>query len=403
MPPKKDGASKKTMDKVATKVIEDKTFGLKNKKKSKKVQAYVESVAKQVKSGVAAKAGAARKGVDEMHAEAAKKAKEQQAALEREMAALLRSTIKQPKLEPGVDPKSVLCEFFKQGCCEKGDKCKFSHDLTVGRKAAKIDLYTDRRRLDGDGGGDETNADWDQSKLEEVVKTKHGAEKPAATRTDIVCKFFLDAIEKEVYGWFWKCPNGEDCKYKHALPAGYVYKSKKDRDLEAAARAAEADNAVSMEELIEEERKKLPPPDKLTPVTAESFAAWKEARAKRKAEELEARRVEEAKRTGTKGFSVLSGRALFTYDPALFVDDDAADADVYSEHDEEEEAGGAASASASGAASSAAGAPIDESVFLADGADDLEGLEEEEEEDGDDGAEEEDEDGEAEEDAADDE
>jgi len=26
------------------------------------------------------------------------------------------------QLEPGVDPKSVLCEFFKAGCCEKGDK-----------------------------------------------------------------------------------------------------------------------------------------------------------------------------------------------------------------------------------------------------------------------------------------
>jgi hypothetical protein len=36
------------------------------------------------------------------------------------MQALLRASIKQPKLEAGVDPKSVVCEFFKQGLCDKG-------------------------------------------------------------------------------------------------------------------------------------------------------------------------------------------------------------------------------------------------------------------------------------------
>ena len=24
---------------------------------------------------------------------------------------------------------------------------------------------------------------------------------------------------------FWQCPNGKECKYKHALPPGYVLKS----------------------------------------------------------------------------------------------------------------------------------------------------------------------------------
>lgn len=39
--------------------------------------------------------------------------------------------------------------------------------------------------------------------------------------TTIVCKFFLDAIEEEKYGWFWVCPNGgKACKYRHALPPG---------------------------------------------------------------------------------------------------------------------------------------------------------------------------------------
>lgn len=24
---------------------------------------------------------------------------------------------------------------------------------------------------------------------------------------------------------FWSCPNGKECKYKHALPPGYILKS----------------------------------------------------------------------------------------------------------------------------------------------------------------------------------
>jgi len=39
----------------------------------------------------------------------------------------------------------VLCVFFKAGSCEKGGKCKFSHDLNVGRKVEKKNLYEDGR------------------------------------------------------------------------------------------------------------------------------------------------------------------------------------------------------------------------------------------------------------------
>jgi hypothetical protein len=46
MPPK---ANRKTVEKEKNKIIEDKTFGLKNKNKSKKVQQYVQRVAEQVK------------------------------------------------------------------------------------------------------------------------------------------------------------------------------------------------------------------------------------------------------------------------------------------------------------------------------------------------------------------
>jgi hypothetical protein len=42
---------------------------------------------------------------------------------------------------------------------------------------------------------------WDQQKLEDVVQDKHHAGgRNSPTRTDIICKFFLDAIENRKYG-----------------------------------------------------------------------------------------------------------------------------------------------------------------------------------------------------------
>jgi hypothetical protein len=55
------------------------------------------------------------------------------------------------KVPFGTDPKTVLCEFFKAGHCEKGNKCKFSHDLSVTRKDQKKDLYTDSRKEKEEG------------------------------------------------------------------------------------------------------------------------------------------------------------------------------------------------------------------------------------------------------------
>ncbi len=65
------------------------------------------------------------------------------------------------KISAGADPKSVLCLFFKQGLCTKGDKCKFSHDLSLENKAEKRSMYVDSRDddlangrwLEGRGGG----------------------------------------------------------------------------------------------------------------------------------------------------------------------------------------------------------------------------------------------------------
>lgn len=138
----------------------------------------------------------------------------------------------QQKIPFGVDPKTILCQYFKAGACSKGKNCKFSHDAAVERKASKIDIYTDKRDLSGSSSSavasekdkeNDTMESWDQDKLEQVVSTKHGKGGVQPT-TDIVCKYFLQAVEDRKYGWFWNCPNGESCKYRHALPPGFVLK-----------------------------------------------------------------------------------------------------------------------------------------------------------------------------------
>ena len=55
--------------------------------------------------------------------------------------------------------------------------------------------------------------DWDESQLQEAVKrneNKYKSQKP----TEIVCKFFLNAIENNRQGWKWNCPNGMNCIYR---------------------------------------------------------------------------------------------------------------------------------------------------------------------------------------------
>ena len=73
---------------------------------------------------------------------AKEKAEEEKRA--KEEAALLKP-VQTQKVPFGVDPKTVLCAFFKAGHCDKGNKCKFSHDLNVGRKVEKRNLYEDVR------------------------------------------------------------------------------------------------------------------------------------------------------------------------------------------------------------------------------------------------------------------
>jgi len=289
MPPKATGPSKKTEQKRQEKVIEDKTFGLKNKNKSKTVQNYVKSVVSQVKK-VDGKGGESKRIAEEFAQKAAQKKEE-------EKKALLASLFKSVKKTQEIDDEPEIVE-------EEDDKYE------------EIDLYTDQREQiysrRGEGGQDDDLEEWNLNK----------------DKTEKVCKFFLDSVEAGKYGWRWMCPNGMKCMYKHALPQGYTLKRDQPTD------GKKADTIL--EEELERERALLTGG---TPVTLERFLKWKEDKRIKKEKEIEQKKLDEQKKSKG-GSNTMSGRALFTYDPTLFQDDAEALGDeeyVEEENREEEE------------------------------------------------------------------
>ena len=96
----------------------------------------------QAQAAVAGKSPAALAKEKEKELRAKEKAEEEKRR--KEEAALIKP-VQAQKVPFGVDPKTVLCAFFKAGHCDKGNKCKFSHDPDVGRKVDKRNLYEDKR------------------------------------------------------------------------------------------------------------------------------------------------------------------------------------------------------------------------------------------------------------------
>jgi len=92
MPPKKKaqaGASKKTEQKKKAQIIEDRTFGLKNKNKSKKVQQYVQSV----KSNVLNSGDRKQRQLEEQRKKQKAEAKARKKAMEEEANALFNEAL----------------------------------------------------------------------------------------------------------------------------------------------------------------------------------------------------------------------------------------------------------------------------------------------------------------------
>lgn len=227
------------------------------------------------------------------------------------------------KIDKSVNPKSVLCAFFKQGQCTKGDKCKFSHDLSIERKAEKRNLYCDNR----DVQENDTMENWDENKLKEVVEKKHGENERKLPKTDIICKYFIDAVENNKYGWFWECPNGGDkCHYRHALPPGFVLNKDKKK---------EKKDEISIEDLVEKERATLGLDQ--TKITLESFLIWKKKKMEDKKEQNT--KEQERKKAEFKAGRIigLSGREMFTFNPDLVVEDQLEEGEAAFENVERED------------------------------------------------------------------
>jgi len=296
MAPKKPGPNDKDKAAAVAKKIEDKTFGMKNKNKSKQVQQQIAMM--KSTAGV---------GVD--------RAKEK-AAMEKAQAAAMNAVL----FQEAVSKKDIERKRLEKAAAAAAAVEKV-------KEPDKRDIYSDTR----DAKQADTMEDWDDEKLKSVVGQKAGGQ-GVRCKTDIICKHFLEAVEKRTYGWFWECPNGGDkCQYRHALPEDYVLKRDKVLNMGG------GDTGPKLEDEIEERRKAL---TTRTPVTFERLQEWlknkKEAAAAKDSDELEAARAKYSKTGKVTG---VSGKMLFSIDASLFVDDAAAN-DVHYEREESDDEGG---------------------------------------------------------------
>jgi hypothetical protein len=111
MPPKKQDQSK--VKASAAKIVQDKTFGMKNKKGGKSQREIQRMQSQAQNSGTAEEK---RRQAEKAQREAEKKAAED---AKRETAELFKP-VQVQKVPFGVDPKTVVCVFYKKGNCEKG-------------------------------------------------------------------------------------------------------------------------------------------------------------------------------------------------------------------------------------------------------------------------------------------
>lgn len=227
---KKQQETKQKSVKEMKKELEEKAFGLKNKKQKA-------AILKQL-DGLKLKEQLEKK--EKMKTEAAK-----------------NTPVKQ-LIPVGVDPKTIQCINFLNKICPDGDSCKFAHEAV--------------QRV--------------EKKKEEVC-----SEGPKR-----ICQFLIDSLNAGEYSDTWNCPYPK-CNDIHKLT-----EIRNNSEVE-----------LSLEEYIELSRQSLP--DKLTPLTEETFKQWKLR--KYREEKEHAQRVR-AVAAGMKGIELFETRR------ELFEDDEEA-------------------------------------------------------------------------------
>eukprot|EP00933_Yihiella_yeosuensis_P003811 TRINITY_DN10713_c0_g1_i1.p1 TRINITY_DN10713_c0_g1~~TRINITY_DN10713_c0_g1_i1.p1 ORF type:complete len:361 (-),score=143.62 TRINITY_DN10713_c0_g1_i1:168-1250(-) len=358
MPPKASKAEQKQREKVAV----DKTFGMKNKNKSKQVQKYIKSIQNNA-------TGAPKGGKEE----AERKAREEKQK-DVQKAALMNSLFNMATDKRGRAYDPVAKKKAKEAeeeAIASGKKLKDEVKKEIIEGLANTIRMTNQKgvRMSEIGG----------HAIIQALKTKH-----ADVFKTIQLLLFIKANDKV----FWM---DED----DAESTNPIIRCKEDVDAEV------APDERPIEEILEERRAALPPGG--TPVTEESFQAWKIKKEEERLAKVEEERLEKeksSKKGGDKSKTLIgmSGRDLFTYDASLFVDDEGAvGADLYDEReevedDDENEIKGVAAAlrdsdaedsepeGDSGARGSDEAGAIDKSLFLEGGEDDLDDLDDDDEE-----------------------
>ena len=143
------------------------------------------------------------------------------------------------------------------------------------------------------------------------------AKRSKLPKTEIVCKYFLDAVKHKVYGYKWNCPNGDDCHYRHCLPKDFVIKSLQAQTEEEMT----IDEFHDLEEKIDAERERLA--ETGTKVNEKTFLLWIEKRNKDKLKDPHKNKKAELLK------KLKTGRELFDQNKDTYKDDENADDDVY--------------------------------------------------------------------------
>mmetsp|Transcript_130931 Transcript_130931/g.378818 ORF Transcript_130931/g.378818 Transcript_130931/m.378818 type:complete len:365 (-) Transcript_130931:54-1148(-) len=322
MPPKGvDKAKQKEKEKIAI----DKTFGMKNKNKSKVVQKYIKSITNNV-------VGAAKGGREEEQ-------RREKEAKQKELAklALMNSLFNQATDKKGraFDPKAK-----KEAKQQEQEAIAAGKKLDEALRKEIIEGIANTIRLTNPKGI--RMSELGGHGIIQALKTKH-----AETFKILSLLLFIKANDKV----FW---------VDDPESGNPTIRCQEDVDAEV------APDERPIEDIIEERRAALPPGG--TPVTLETFNAWK---AKREADRLASveEQVKDQKKAGGK-ITGLTGRDLFTFDASLFVDDDDAasegEYDDRSEHEDEEEENDGKTKGVAGDSDAEDSGPDDESRPIGD-------------------------------------